>query len=352
MLGGELGNSSASDLEYLKPVWSRLVEMHLNALVVPVYWELVEPKEGVFDFTLVDSIITSARLHTMKLVFLWFGTWKNSMSCYVPLWIKSDQQRFPRARQKDGRAEEILTAFDKTNRTTDARAFATLMKHIRSIDEKEQTVVLVQVENEIGMIPDARDYSESANESFKAPVPAKLISYLKEHKDGLNPEMRTLWEKNGFKSNGNWEEIFGNGLSTDEVFMAWNYAEYANFVAEAGKREYPLPMYVNAALYAPDSNRANILAPARCRIYLTFGELALCKSISFPPISISPLSWSGAPSTISRTIRSSSPRSAILKVWQMLSLHLLNLMPWALVRSRSNRLMTRRITRYREHMMF
>ncbi len=250
-LGGELGNSSASDLEYLSPIWPKITKMHLNTLVVPVYWELVEPKEGAFNFTLVDSIIGSARLHDMKLVFLWFGTWKNSMSCYVPLWIKTDPERYPRAHQKDGRAEEILTAFSTTNRTTDARAFARLMKHLRSVDEREQTVVLVQVENEIGMIPDARDYSESANESFKAAVPATLVSYLKEHKDNLNPEFRELWGKNGFKDNGNWEEVFGAGLSTDELFMAWNYAEYTNSVAEAGKKEYPLPMYVNAALIRP-----------------------------------------------------------------------------------------------------
>ena len=190
MLAGETGNSSASNLEYMNAIWPKVEKMHLNALVVPVYWELLEPKEGVFDFTLVDSIIISARLHNMKLVFLWFGTWKNSMSCYVPMWVKADQERFPRARQKDGRAEEILTAFNNTNRTTDAHAFAALMKHLRSIDEKEQTVVLVQVENEIGMIPDARDHSKGANESFRASVPAKLVSYLQEHKEKLNSGFR------------------------------------------------------------------------------------------------------------------------------------------------------------------
>jgi hypothetical protein len=251
MLAGETGNSSASDLAYMNAIWSKVKAMHLNTLVVPVYWELVEPKEGEFDFTLVDSIITSARLHNLKLVFLWFGTWKNSMSCYVPLWIKSDEQRFPRARQKDGRPEEILTAFSNTNRDADARAFAMLMKHICSFDEKEQTVVLVQVENEIGMIPDARDYCKSADEAFKAPVPEKLMDYLKGHKDKLAPVLHALWEKNGFKMKGNWEEIFGKGLNTDEAFMAWYYGEYANYVAEAGKKEYSLPMYVNAALIRP-----------------------------------------------------------------------------------------------------
>jgi hypothetical protein len=251
MLAGETGNSSASALEYMNTIWPKVQAMHLNALVVPVYWELVEPKEGEFNFTLVDSIITSARLHNLKLVFLWFGTWKNSMSCYVPLWIKTDEAKYPRAREKNSRAEEILTAFSKSNRNADARAFAMLMKHIRSFDEKEQTVVLVQVENEIGMIPDARDYCKSADEVFKAPVPGKLMDYLKEHKDKLAPELHALWENSGFKMKGDWEEIFGRGLSTDEAFMAWHYGKYADYVAEAGKKEYPLPMYVNAALIKP-----------------------------------------------------------------------------------------------------
>ena len=252
MLAGETGNSSASDLASMNTIWPKVVAMHLNTLVVPVYWELVEPKEGEFNFTLVDSIIASARLHNLKLVFLWFGTWKNSMSCYVPFWIKTNEGRYPRARERNGRAEEILTAFSKTNRDADARAFAMLMKHIRSVDEKEQTVVIVQVENEIGMIPDARDYCKQANEAFNAPVPKELTDYLKDHKDRLTPELHDLWEKNAFKTKGNWEEIFGKGLSTDEVFMAWYYGRYTNYVAEAGKKEYPLPMYVNAALIRPN----------------------------------------------------------------------------------------------------
>jgi beta-galactosidase GanA len=251
MLAGETGNSSASDLKYINEIWPKIVKMHLNTLVVPVYWELIEPKEGEFNFTLVDSIITSARQNKIKLVLLWFGTWKNSMSCYVPLWIKTDEEKFPRARGKSGRAEEILTAFNKTNRSTDANAFSKLMKHIRDFDEKVQTVVLVQVENEIGMIPDARDYCKSANEAFNADVPEEFIIYLSTNKNKLNTFLYDLWEKNGFKTKGNWEEIFGKSLNTDEIFMAWNYAKYANYVAKAGKKEYPLPMYVNAALIRP-----------------------------------------------------------------------------------------------------
>jgi len=251
MLAGETGNSSVSDVESMKSIWPKIVKMHLNTLVLPAYWELIEPKEGEYDFTLVDSAIMSARQNNIKIVLLWFGTWKNSMSCYAPLWVKTDVQRFPRTREKDGKAEEILTAFSKTNLNADANAFSALMKHIREFDEKEQTVVMVQVENEIGMIPNARDYCESANEAFNAAVPEEFMSFLKKNKEQLNPHLYDIWKNNGFKSQGNWEEVFGKGLNTDEMFMAWNFAKYANYVAAAGKKEYPLPMYVNAALIRP-----------------------------------------------------------------------------------------------------
>ncbi len=251
MIGGELGNSSASDLAYMKPIWPKLVQMHLNTVLVPVYWELFEPAAGKFDFTFVDSVIYSARQHNLKLVLLWFGSWKNSMSCYAPLWIKADQRRFPRARTKDGKALEILTPFNEENRNADVCAFAALMKHMRAIDGKEHTVIMIQVENEIGMIPEPRDHSERANRAFAEQVPAELIIYLQKHKASLIPEFQTVWSATGFKSSGTWEEVFGKGLHTDEIFMAWYFAKYVNAVAQAGKKEHPLPMFVNAALIRP-----------------------------------------------------------------------------------------------------
>ncbi len=251
MLAGELGNSSASSLEYMKPNWPKLEKMHLNTVLVPVYWELIEPSEGSFDFTLVDGAVRAAREHNLRVVFLWFGTWKNSMSCYTPYWVKTDEKRFPRARTTGGGAEEMLTPFSDENRNTDARAFAAFMRHVRTVDGRNHTVIMVQVENEIGMIPDARDHCELADKAFFGQVPSALTAYLEKNKDSLSPELFKLWQDAGFKSTGTWEEVFGKGLHTDEVFMAWYYAKYANYVAEAGKKVYPLPMYVNAALIRP-----------------------------------------------------------------------------------------------------
>ena len=140
ILGGELGNSTASDPKALRPIWPALQSMHLNTLLAPVYWELIEPEEGKFDFSLVDSLIAGAGNHNMRLVLLWFGTWKNSMSCYVPLWVKKDFSRFPRARNDKDKSMEMLTAFSEENLQADLRAFAALMKHIREVD-KGHTVI-------------------------------------------------------------------------------------------------------------------------------------------------------------------------------------------------------------------
>ena len=251
ILAGELGNSSASVASYLDPYWKNFNEMHMNTVVVPAYWELIEPSEGHFDFSTIDSAVYAARRHDLKIVFLWFGSWKNSMSCYVPLWVKTDEKRFPRARTENGWAQEILTPFSTNNRDVDAKAFASFMKHLREIDSQEHTVILVQVENEIGMIPDARDHSPQADQAFNENVPAALMNYLEEHKDSLTPELNERWKDAGSKQSGTWTEVFGKGTATDEFFMAWYYARYANHVAAAGKREYPLPMYVNAALIRP-----------------------------------------------------------------------------------------------------
>ena len=251
ILGGELGNSTSSSLEYMQPVWSKLVSLNLNTVLVPVYWEMIEPVEGKFDFTVVDGLIQEARRHQLRLVPLWFGSWKNSMSCYAPAWVKTDQRRFPRSQDAAGRGIEILSAFSNENAEADARAFAAFMRHLRDVDGREHTVIMVQVENEIGMIPDSRDRSAVAEKLFKQPVPAELMKYIVEHRETLIPEFRAQWQTAGFKTSGSWQEVFGQGPRTDEIFMAWYFARYTNEVARRGAAAYKLPMFVNAALIRP-----------------------------------------------------------------------------------------------------
>ena len=247
MLAGETGNSVASSLNDLQAAFGKAKKMNLNTLLVPVYWELLEPEEGKFDFTLVDGIIDLAQRTKLKVVLLWFGAWKNSMSCYAPLWVKEDSRKYPRAETKDGRRLEILSAFSAANLEVDKKAFSALMLHLAKAD-KQRTVVMVQVENEIGMLTDARDHSSEANALFHAQVPVVLMDYLEQHKEKLQPKLFEQWKANGYKTQGNWPEIFGEGLATDELFMAWHYGLFIQALAQAGKAAYPLPMYLNAAL--------------------------------------------------------------------------------------------------------
>jgi beta-galactosidase GanA len=252
ILGGELGNSSASSAAYMEDHWARLKAMRLNTVIAPVYWELIEPGEGKFDWTSVDDLLRGARAHDLKLVLLWFGAWKNSMSTYVPAWVKRDQQRFPRAQLADGTSVEILSAHSPATRDVDARAFAALMAHLAEVDAREQTVLMVQVENEIGMLPSARDRSAVANQLFAGPVPPELVRALAARGAQLEPELADLWRRNGSKSSGTWAQIFGADESGEEVFTAWHYARFAEALVQAGKKKYALPMYANVALNRPN----------------------------------------------------------------------------------------------------
>ena len=250
-LGGELLNNSASSLEYMQPIWPRLAAMHLNTVLVPVSWAQLEPAEGKFDFALVDGLIAGAHAQNLRVVFLWFGSWKNTWSSYAPDWVKRDFDRFRRVQLANGSGTERLSPFCDANRTADARAYAALLRRIKEVDSA-RTVIMVQVENEVGVIPDARDHSAAANAAYEQPVPRELVEYLNQHKDGLDSDLRAKWQAAGSKTSGNWETVFGPGPQTEDLFMAWHYARYIGKVAEAGKAEYRLPMFANAALIRPN----------------------------------------------------------------------------------------------------
>jgi hypothetical protein len=251
VLAGELSNSSATGVNYMDRVWPRLVaQAKLNTALAGVSWNQIEPQEGRFNFSVLDGVIEGARKNNFRLVLLWFGSWKNSLSSYAPDWVKRDFERFPRAQFEGNVSIEELCTLSEANREADARAFAALLRHVKEVDGRKHTVIMIQVENEVGMHTISRDHSPAADAAFAGPVPKELLDYLQQNKDSLIPEFRQAWSAQGFKTRGTWEEVFGSGRGTDGIFMAWNYARYIDRVAEAGKAEYPLPMYVNAALYA------------------------------------------------------------------------------------------------------
>ena len=252
VLGGELHNSSSSNLAYLNNLWPRLVQLHVNTVLAPVSWELVEPREGTYDFTLVDGLLAGARSHHLHLVLLWMGSWKNGTSRYAADWVKTDQQRFPRVQNQAGQSLEILSPLSSATRDADARAYLALLRYLREMDGTQHTVLMIQMQNEVGVLGDSRDHSPAANAAFAQPVPADLLSYLAQHQADLQPELRQAWQAAGSKTSGAWAEVFGATPFTDKLFMAWNYARYMDAVAAAGKTAYPLPVFVNTWIVQPE----------------------------------------------------------------------------------------------------
>lgn len=260
ILGGEMSNTAASSPGYTAPVWRRLARMGLNTALVGVAWDWIEPEEGRFDFSLVDTMLRQAREQHLHVIVVWFGSWKNGLSSFAPAWVKRDERRFPRVRIAGGKPVEILSVFGPQTRQADARAFATLFHHLREADP-QHTVVMTQLENEVGVLGDSRDRSPAANAAFGEPVPAALIARLKAGTGGgpagvplppLSPELVRLWLAGGAKTAGSWTEVFGPSSATDELFQAWHYARYMDAVAAAGKAELPIPLFTNTWIVQPE----------------------------------------------------------------------------------------------------
>lgn len=231
ILGGELSNSAATSTADIDEVMPRMKALGLNTVLVPVYWELMEPTEGQFDFTLIDRTIAQARASQLKVILLWFGAWKNSMSCYAPGWFKRDTKRFPRAVTRGGKPLEIASAFSANVLQADNKAFGALMRRIAEQDPQQQTVIMVQIENEIGMLESARDHSPLAEKAFDSVVPKDVRKVLKIDKAPT------------------WREVHADDLYWDEQFMAYHYACYVEHLAQTARAILlRMPLYVNAAM--------------------------------------------------------------------------------------------------------
>ena len=276
-IAGELSNTASSDREATQATIARLAQANFNTILTVVSWDLVEPEEGKFDFSMIDYQIEAARANNVRLVLLWMASWKNGLSHFPPLWVKANQDRFPRVVNGQGKTLEILSTLSENTRNADAKAFAAVMRHIREVD-KTHTVIAFQVENEVGTMGTTRDFGPAANAAFAGPVPTELTGYLQKNKDHLLPELKTIWDAAGDRTSGTWEQVFGKNVQrpandppvpnspnrarrpagaelfnhTDEIFMAWNYSHYIGYVAAQGKKEYPIPMYVNTWLVQPN----------------------------------------------------------------------------------------------------
>ena len=251
ILGGELSNSAATSIEDIDEVMPRMRAIGLNTVLVPAYWDLIESVEGKYDFTLIDRVIDRARENNLKVVFLWFGAWKNSMSCYAPLWFKQDTRKYPRAVTSNGKPLEIASCFSENVYNADCRVFTRLMEHIAQKDKGTGTVIMIQIENEIGMLEDARDHSSLAEKAYDEPIPKKLMDALERdgHMGFSGVSGLTDITKQSYKAGKTtWREAFGSNPYGEECFMAWHYACYVERLAQVARRIYDIPLYVNAAM--------------------------------------------------------------------------------------------------------
>lgn len=232
ILGAQINNSSSWPA-VLPEVWPAIEAVHANTVEAPVYWEQIEPERGRFDFQNVDELVRQARAHHLYLVLLWFGTWKNGRMHYVPEWIKTDPAEYPRVVNRQGEPLDVLSPHAESNREADKKAFTALMQHLKQIDGTEHTVLMMQVENESGILGSVRDFSPAGEKLFQSQVPADLVEAL-------------------HRRAGSWREVFG--ADAEETFSAYSVARYVNEIALAGKAEYPLAMYANNWLkYRPDA---------------------------------------------------------------------------------------------------
>jgi beta-galactosidase GanA len=233
MLGAQAHNSSNYPA-MLPQVWPVIRQLEANTLEIPIAWEQIEPVEGRFDFSYLDVLLREARQNDVRLVLLWFATWKNTSPTYAPEWVKTDTRRFPRMKTPEGKTHYVLSPHGRSTLEADKKAFVALMRHLRTADP-QNTVIMVQPQNELGSYGLARDHEAEPRRLFEAAVPAELVRKL-----GRKP--------------GSWTQVFGE--LADQAFTSWHMARYVDEIAVAGKAVKDMPMYCNAALGDPFDAKA------------------------------------------------------------------------------------------------
>ncbi|MCI8390386.1 MAG: DUF5597 domain-containing protein [Roseburia sp.] len=247
-IGGQTNNSTGYDAGHMQRALLAAKNAGMNTIAAPVYWEILEKKEGVFDFTQADMLVEMSREAGLHLVILWFGTWKNGNSHYVPEWVKTDHERFIWACGADGTPVRTISPHCKNALEADKKAFLALCGHVEEINEDE-TVIAIQVENEPGIIGTARDYGSRATELFCQPVPQPVAEYA--------------------GKTGTWEEIFG--FDGAEFFSAYAIACYIDEIVAAAREVTKLPIYTNVWLGEMHNRIAGVDYPSGGAVTKTIG---------------------------------------------------------------------------------
>ncbi|WP_243075305.1 DUF5597 domain-containing protein [Microbacterium sp. SS28] len=255
LLGGQVHNSTSSSPASITSSFGRTRDLGANTVIAPVCWDLSEPEEGVFDFALVDTLLTEADHAGLRLVLLWFGAFKNAASTYAPRWVRADAARFPRAvvgahdrapfTYEGATHKPVLSVFSPSLREADGRAFERFVQFVAEHPLRDR-VALIQVENEVGLLADSRDRSAIAEAAWAGSVPAELVAFVE--RTAADSIAKRLWEAQGAPRAGTWRELFGDDWQADEVFMAWAFSTYVESLAARAARIWPVPLFANAWL--------------------------------------------------------------------------------------------------------
>lgn len=243
VVGGTVADSTASDPGLLeRAVWPAARKLGVNTVFAPVTWQLLEPREGEFDFSVPDALFEGARRNGLKLVVIWYGAWKEGSSCYAPDWVKLDWDRFPLARPLLGRLTELLSPCAPAILEAEKIAYAALLGRLRALEDAaggEPTVLMIQIEGGIGMVGGSRDSSGDSDARWNADVPDALVSGLAGRAGHLHPEIVKALGRTG-----SWSKVFGP--NADGAFMAWQFATHVETLARAGAEKLPVPCFVSA----------------------------------------------------------------------------------------------------------
>lgn len=240
-LGLQCCNSSAFHASEMKDFWNSVKFTGVNTVEIPVYWETFEPDQNVFCYEFIDECLRQAELHDVKVIFLWFGSWKNGTSKYVPLWIKEKPEKYKRVVTYEGIVTNILSPYCKDNLEADKKAFLELVRYIEQYNRKKYRVIGIQIENEPGMMMRGdRDYGLKADELFQKEVPDRIKTIIFNHELG---EVTETWKTNGTQKHGNWTSLFGK--KAGEYFSVFGIASYIQELAAEAKQITNLPLIVN-----------------------------------------------------------------------------------------------------------
>ncbi len=215
ILGVQWDCDSCFSPEEMNPLFPQAARMGANTAVLPTYWREIEPFPGQYDFRIVNERIANTRASGMRAILLWFATWKNACPFYAPDDIRHDSQTYRRALDRNGQPTVSLCPTAEVTWKRDRDALIALMTYLRDHDD-EHTIIMIQIENESGLLGTDRCYCPECNARFEAE---------------------------------RWKETWNENAA--EAFSAACLARYIDRLAGEAKAIYNLPTYTNVWLAAP-----------------------------------------------------------------------------------------------------